>query len=69
VEMDSAIRPLNHVVHVQAIVAHVHQARSAEMAHALLEKIVEHVQAIVGHAVQRAHPWINMDLCQEANAL
>jgi hypothetical protein len=49
------------------IVGHAHQLTSVGMAHALLEKIVEHVQLIVELAHQLVHPWINMDLCQGAS--
>ena len=67
VAMGSAIRLLNRAVHAQAIVAHVHQASSAAMAHALLEKIVEHVQLIVENVLQLARRLTNMDLWKGGN--
>jgi hypothetical protein len=64
VGMEFVIAQLNHVVHAQAIVVIVlhPQIQCVAMEHVILEKIVEHVQTIVGPAVQRARRLTNMDL-------
>ncbi len=59
----------NHVVHALVIAAIVCQQTFVGMAPVVLEKIVFLVLMIVEHAQQRAHPLINMGLCQEANVL
>jgi len=67
VEMGIVTPQQNRAALVPVIVAHAHQLSSVVMGHVILEKIVEHVQAIVEHAQQLAHRLTNMDLWKGGN--
>jgi hypothetical protein len=57
----------NPVVHVLMIVETVLQPSSVAMERVILEKIVEHAQAIVANVGQLARRLINMDLWKEVS--